>query len=675
MTSIPAEVRPDHVAGPGDHAQDPGPLRGSRGQWGRAMRTLLALVRNHPVRYLVGLGLWIVNWVWPMALGFIGQAYFDLLDGDAVTPGLAAILAALAAWLAVRLAAIFVGMWQYAGVVFRAGATLQRNMLAWMLAQPGAQGSRLSTGEVVSRFRDDVEHTSDGFDGTVDVIGAVVVGILSFVVLARIDPVITSLMFVPLLATVAIVAGLGGRIAAYRTAAREATEDVTGFLGETFHAVQSIKVAGAEGSMLTEFGRRNDRRRGLMVRDRTLESVTDALGMNMVNVATGVVLVMAAGSLARPGGLDVGQFALFTYLIAHVGAAAWHVGVHMAQLRQTGVSVDRMLDLMPGARLADLTRRQPLEEDASPPRATAAPPGPAPASAPATVSRRSPATVSRRSSATAPRRSSAPGHAPAGTPPLVSVRGLTHVFPGARPADVVGAGGGNGSAPEDPVATPSHVPGIRDVDLDLHRGQFVVVTGRVGAGKTTLLRTVMGLLPAQAGTVSWQGTPLADPAATMVPPRAAYTPQVPRLFSMSLRANLVMGADAGDEQVHAALAAAAMARDVAAMPHGLDTLVGSRGMRLSGGQVQRAATARMLVHDPELLVIDDVSSALDVETEAALWDRLGSRGTTTALVVSHRRPALRRADLVLVVEEGRIVARGTADELLERSATFRTLWG
>lgn len=636
MTTIPASTddaeqsrtaaAPMAPAGP---TTTIGGQRSSAGQWARAVRALARLVGNHPVRYLLGLAIWIGNWVWPMALGFIGQAYFDLLDGVPGAPGIGAILGALAAWMVVRLASIAIGMWQYAGVVFRAGATLQRNMLSWLLARPGAQQSPLSTGEIVSRFRDDVEHTEEGFDGSVDVAGAAVVGLLSFAVLARIDLLITSVMFLPLVATVALVAVLGTRIASYRTAARDATEHVTGFLGEAFGAVQSVKVAGAEASMLAEFGRRNDRRRSLMVRDRTLESMTDALGMNMVNVATGVVLLMAAGSLATPQGLDVGEFALFTYLIAHVGMAAWHAGMYLAQVRQAGVSVDRMLDLVPDAELDGLTRRQPLEDAVARPRSV-------PGARTRTPTRDLPLSGT-------------------GELPMLSVRGLTHLF------------------------TRDGMPGvefgIRDVDLDLHRGQFVVVTGRVAAGKTTLLRTLLGLLPAQAGTIAWKGRAVDDPATFMVPPVAAYTPQVPRLFSMSLRDNLAMGADVADDQLHAALAAAAMGHDLATMPAGLDTLVGSRGTRLSGGQVQRAAAARMLVRDPALLVIDDVSSALDVDTEAALWDRLFRATSTTALVVSHRRPALRRADLVLVVEDGRIVDRGTADELLERSAAFRGLWG
>lgn len=203
--------------------------------------------------------------------------------------------------------------------------------------------------------------------------------------------------------------------------------------------------------------------------------------------------------------------------------------------------------------------------------------------------------------------------------------------------------------------------GVESVDLDLRAGELVLLLGQVGSGKSSLLGALAGLV-SSTGELRWNDQPLSDLQADLRPGRVAHVAQVPRVLSGTFTDNVAL--DHRDRVVMPALEAARMGRDVADAG-GPDALVGHRGLRLSGGQVQRLALARALATDADLLLADDVSSALDAATEIELWQALRQRGKAVIGATS-KASALAQADRVVVLDAGRVVDDGPWRELVAR---------
>jgi len=569
--------------------------------------------------------------------GLIVKAIFDIISGEVPAPAAGLFDLHPLWWLIIvyllvelgRVGISFAAEWF--GWTFRllTSALLRSNIIASILRRPGDRPLPVSPGEAINRFGSDVGEVTDFPTWLPDQAGKWLAAAVAVVIMARINLTITLVIFIPMVFVVLLTRLAWGRMLYYRKVSQLKGDLVTGFLAESFNAVQSVKVADAEEQVIAYMDRLNEERAQAGLRYGLFTNVLQSLFSSMSTFGIGVVLLLAGRAIAG-GAFTVGDFALFVSYLWFTTQIPSEIGAFYGDYKTQVVSIERLLEMVRPESAANLVAFHPVYEK-----------GPLPE-------------TPYRPKTAADRLES------------LAVSGLTYRYPGV-------------DQPEDEEAQNGRSGGIEDVSFSLRRGEFVVITGRIGSGKSTLLRTLPGLLLPQAGQMRWNGQVVEDPAAFFRPPRVAYTAQAPRLFSDSLRENLLQGLPEEQVDLPGAIWLSVLEDDLAGLKKGLDTLVGPRGVRLSGGQVQRAAAARMFVRAPELLIIDDLSSALDVRTEQILWERLdAARRETgaelTCLVVSHRRPALRRADRIIVMQDGRVLAEGKLEDLLASCAEMRRLW-
>jgi ATP-binding cassette subfamily C protein len=212
---------------------------------------------------------------------------------------------------------------------------------------------------------------------------------------------------------------------------------------------------------------------------------------------------------------------------------------------------------------------------------------------------------------------------------------------------------------------------IHDVSIEIPAGKTVALLGHSGSGKTTLAHIVLGLYPATSGRIEIDGVPIEEIGLDRLREHIALVLQTPRMFNDTLRQNLTLGQEIPDAQLYEALHVAQLGEVVGKLTEGLDTMIGKEGIRLSGGERQRLAIARMLVSDPNIVILDESTSALDVHTENDLFRSLrGFLEGKTMLIIAHRLSTIEHADLVYVLKDGRVIESGSPAELLGQGGHY-----
>lgn len=573
----------------------PSAARSSLGPWAATGRA----IANRPTPYLWCTAIFVAFFNLAIVIGLLVQQAFDGIEaGDRAQVFWAAGLLALVE--VTRIAVFHPGIWTFAAAKALVSSQLRMNMVSAQVASGGplAAPPVASPASVTPQFRDDPEDVVLFADGWIDSLGGLVFAVVSIGIIGAVSPIAAVVAVVATLVVAGLAATLDGALKRAKTNERRAAGALTEMLGDLMQSPATISVNGATADATGVIGSLAAERSRWAVRSRVLEQSLQAFSNGLGPVALACVILFGLGAIVE-GSLDAAALALFATYFSYLSILPNSSGRLLARRSQTVVVLDNMTrvagdaDRLVAPRPLPILRRDPVPA----PTATGAPPRPA--------------------------------RAPADRLHRLDVRALS-------------------------VRTTDGTVLVPPTDLVLEAGTMTVVAGEVGTGKSLLVRALLGQLDRTdllvEGEVRWNDAVVADRAAFLIPPRAAHVAQLPAFLTDTVTGNLALG-QRNDlaTRLRTAVDAAELGPDLDDLAAGLDTEIGPRGVRLSGGQRQRLAVARALFAGADLVVLDDVSSALDVATEARLWDNLRAGGFTV-LATSNRAVAQRVADRILTLD-------------------------
>jgi ATP-binding cassette subfamily B protein len=580
----------------------------------RTLKFIIQLISYRKFLYGINLIIWSLAHLSPVFIGLFTKLFFDKLSGEStVELSIDTIIILFLVVSLARILFIILGMVTHVTQSFIFQSLLRISVLNRLFEKPVAEAHHHSNGEVNTSLRDDISQSSFILGQLQIFPGHFLFFIGASIILFHANWQIALASYLPIIVMMVILHYVKYKLVEFRKAYLEATSEVNGFLGSIYDSIQAVLLSCSEKHIVNSFDSLIEKRRRLSLREGLFNSIINSFFSNSSKMVLGLIMLFSALHWGQ-GFLTVGDLALFVFYSPYVNGFIGLFGDLFIQFKQAGVSINRLLKLSNTDSSASLVIKDHSES------------------------------MSNRPSTT-----DTPNEKPSQTLMTLESENLSYYY--------------HGSA-----------NGITEINMRLERGSRTVVIGRVGSGKSTLIKLLTGQLKATSGILKWNGTEIVDPVSFFQSPVCAYTAQVTHLITDTLRNNVLLGLPATDDELLKILHRAVMDKEIEWLDNGLDTEIGVGGIKLSGGQAQRTAVARMYARQAELYVIDDVSSALDIETQAQLWNRIFKEDHSTYLIVSYRKEVLLRANNIIVMKEGRIEAEGKLEHLLQSCNEMRLLW-